>query len=102
MCTAPDQIALAPGYLKREFEKDGRRCFEYAMDRPMLPFWAYLSARWQVKRGDWKGMPIEVYYDPAHPYNVDRMIEGVKDSLDYYTTNFTPYQHQQVRIIEDE
>ncbi len=100
VCTAPDQIALAPGYLKREFEKDGRRCFEYAMDRPMLPFWAYLSARWQVKRSDWNGMPIEVYYDPAHPYNVDRMIEGVKDSLDYYTTNFTPYQHQQVRIIE--
>jgi len=100
VCTAPDQIALAPGYLKREFEKDGRRCFEYAMDRPMLPFWAYLSARWQVKRGDWKGMPIEVYYDPAHPYNVDRMIEGVKDSLDYFTTNFTPYQHQQVRILE--
>jgi aminopeptidase N len=28
------------------------------------------------------------------------MIEGVKDSLDYFTTAFTPYQHKQVRIIE--
>lgn len=100
VCTAPDQIALSPGYLKREFELDGRRCFEYAMDRPMLPFWAYLSARWQVKRDSWKGVAIEIYYDAAHPYNVDRMIQGVKDSLDYYTTQFTPYQHQQVRIIE--
>lgn len=100
VCTAPDQIALAPGYLKREFEKDGRRCFEYAMDRPMLPFWAYLSARWQVKRDSWNGIPVEVYFDAAHPYNVDRMIEGVKDSLDYFTTAFTPYQHRQVRIIE--
>ena len=100
VCTAPDQIALAPGYLKREFERNGRRCFEYAMDRPMLAFWAYLSARWQVKRDSWNGVPIEVYYDAKHPYNVDRMIEGVKDSLDYYSANFTPYQHQQVRIIE--
>ena len=100
VCTAPDQIALAPGYLTREYEKDGRRCFDYTMDQPMLPFWAYLSARWQVKRGDWNGLPVEVYYDAAHPYNVDRMIEGVKDSLDYFTTAFTPYQHKQVRIIE--
>jgi aminopeptidase N len=28
------------------------------------------------------------------------MVEGVKDSLDYYTKNFSPYQHRQVRILE--
>ena len=100
VCTAPDQIALAPGYLVREFQRDGRRCFEYAMDRPMLPFFAYLSARWQVRRDAWKGIPIEVYHDAAHPYNVERMIEGVKDSLEYYTAEFSPYQHRQVRILE--
>jgi aminopeptidase N len=43
---------------------------------------------------------IEVYYHPAHEYNVDRMIESVKTSLDYYTKNFGPYQHRQVRILE--
>ncbi|HEV8658426.1 MAG TPA: M1 family aminopeptidase [Thermoanaerobaculia bacterium] len=43
---------------------------------------------------------IEIYYDPKHPYNVDRMIYAVKKSLDYYTRNFSPYQHKQVRILE--
>jgi ABC-type transport system involved in multi-copper enzyme maturation permease subunit len=100
ICTAPDQIALAPGYLQKEFVRDGRRCFSYAMDRPMLDFYAYLSARWQVKKARYKDIPIEVYYDPKHPYNVDRMIEGVQKSLAYYEKNFTPYQHRQVRIIE--
>lgn len=100
VCTAPDQIALAPGYLEREFEREGRRCFEYAMDQPMLPFWAYLSASWKVKRDEWNGIPIEIYYHRTHEYNVDRMIEGSKDSLDYFTREFTPYQHRQVRIIE--
>ena len=100
ICTAPDQVALAPGYLQKETSVDGRRCFSYAMDRPMLNFYAYLSARWQVKKGMYKGIPIEVYYDPAHPYNVDRMIEAVQKSLAYYEANFTPYQHRQVRIIE--
>lgn len=100
ICTAPDQIALSPGYLRREYMRDGRRCFDYAMDRPMLNFYAYLSARWQVKKSRYAGIPIEVYYDPAHPYNVDRMIESVRKSLAYYNANFAPYQHRQVRIIE--
>ncbi|WP_395790605.1 M1 family aminopeptidase [Aquimonas sp.] len=99
-CTATDQIGLAPGYLKREFERDGRRCFEYAMDRPILPFYSFLSARWQVTRGDFNGLPIEIYHHPDHAWNAERMIKSVQDSLDYFGTHFSPYQHRQVRIIE--
>lgn len=98
--TSSDQIAMAPGYLQKTWEDQGRRYFQYKMDRPMMPFFAFLSARWEVKKGDWKGVPIEVYYDKKHAYNVDRMIESTKKSLDYFTANFTPYQHQQVRILE--
>jgi ABC-type transport system involved in multi-copper enzyme maturation permease subunit len=100
ICTAPDQIALSPGYLQREFAQNGRRCFSYKMDRPMLNFYAFLSARWQVRRDSYQGIPIEIYYDAKHAYNVDRMIYGVKKSLAYYDANFTPYQHHQVRILE--
>jgi len=70
------------------------------MDRPMLNFYAFLSARWQVKRARYNDIPIEIYYDAKHPYNVDRMIESVQKSLAYFEANFTPYQHRQVRIIE--
>ncbi|MBI3713422.1 MAG: hypothetical protein HY253_10740 [Burkholderiales bacterium] len=98
--TSADQIAIAPGYLQKTWEENGRRYFSYKMDRPMMPFFAYLSAKWEVKKSDWKGMPIEVYYDKKHPYNLDRMIESVQKSLDYYSANFTPYQHKQVRILE--
>lgn len=98
--TSPDQIALAPGYLQREWTENGRRYFHYKMDRPMLPFYCFLSARWEVKRGEWHGVPIEIYYDAKHAYNVDRMIDATRKSLDYFTTNFSPYQHQQVRILE--
>jgi ABC-2 type transport system permease protein len=100
VCTAPDQVALAPGYLKQESTRDGRRCFRYEMDRPMLNFYSYLSARWQVRKGEYKGIPIEVYYDPQHAFNVDRMIDAARKSLAYYEANFTPYQHKQLRIVE--
>jgi hypothetical protein len=46
------------------------------MDRPVLDFYSFLSARWEVKKGAYKDIPIEVYYDPKHPYNVDRMIQA--------------------------
>jgi ABC-2 type transport system permease protein len=98
--TSADQIALAPGYLQKEWVENGRRYFHYEMDSPILGFWAYLSARWEVRRDQWNGVAIEVYYDSKHPYNVDRMIDGVKKSLDYFTANFGPYQHRQVRIVE--
>ncbi|MEO7200502.1 MAG: M1 family aminopeptidase, partial [Dokdonella sp.] len=105
VCTAPDQIALAPGVLQKEYQRDGRRCFDYAMQRPMLNFHATLSARWQVKKSAYKAgtpdeLPIEIYYHPGHEYNVDRMIESVQKSLAYNEASFSPYQHKQVRIVE--
>jgi aminopeptidase N len=70
------------------------------MDAPMLDFYAFLSARYAVRRDSWKGTAVEVYYQPGHEYNLDRMVRGVKRSLDYYTAQFGPYQHRQVRILE--
>ena len=98
--TDPDQIAIAPGTLVREWEADGRRYFETRMQSKILHFTSVLSARYDVTRGEWEGLPIEVYHHPDHTFNVQRMIESVQDSLSYYTANFSPYQHQQVRIIE--
>ncbi len=102
--TSADQIALAPGYLKREWRVGNRRYFRYEMDRPILNFFSFLSARWAVKKDVWhpgqENVAIEIYYDPAHAYNVDRMIDSTKKSLDYFTAHFSPYQHRQVRILE--
>jgi hypothetical protein len=98
--TSPDQIAIAPGYLQREWQENGRRYFRYTMDSPIFNFYSYLSARYAVRRDRWNDVAIEIYYHPDHPYNVDRMIAGVQKSLDYFTTQFGPYQHRQVRILE--
>ncbi|KAA9325317.1 hypothetical protein F0P96_20155 [Hymenobacter busanensis] len=98
--TSPDQIAIAPGYLQKEWTKDGRRYFHYKMDAPILNFYSFLSARYAVHKAQWKGVPIEIYYQPGHEYNLQRMVRGVQLGLDYYTAHFGPYQHRQVRILE--
>ncbi|MEO7072334.1 MAG: M1 family aminopeptidase [Rhodanobacter sp.] len=98
--TAPDQIAIAPGTLQKEWTANGRRYFHYRMDQPMLNFFSFLSARYAVRRETYKGVDIAVYYNRAHDWNIARMIEGAKDSLDYYDANYTPYQFNQLRIVE--
>lgn len=98
--TAPKQIAIAPGYLQKEWEENGRRYFHYKMDAPILNFYSFLSADYTVTKDEWKGVAIEIYHQPEHSYNVEGMIESLKASFEYFTKNFGPYQHRQVRILE--
>ena len=98
--TSTDQIALAPGYLQKEWEQDNRRYFHYKMDKPIVNYYAFISAKYEVKKVEYKGINIEVYHHPTHVWNIDRMIESVKDSVDYFSENFGPYQHKQMRIME--
>jgi ABC-2 type transport system permease protein len=98
--TVPDQIAIAPGYLEKEWTANGRRYFHYKMDKPILDFFSFQSARYAVKRDSYNGVAIEVYYDPQHPYNVDRMIEAAKKSMAHYDAVYAPYQFRQFRILE--
>ncbi|MBN1425458.1 ABC transporter permease [Candidatus Fermentibacteria bacterium] len=98
--TAPDQFAIAPGYLQREWTEDGRRYFHYQMDCPIVNLWAVLSGRYEVARDQWGDVAIEVYHHHAHDFNIGRMIDAVRKSLDYYTATYGPYQFRQVRIVE--
>ncbi|MCG7568068.1 hypothetical protein MHM95_17485 [Pseudoalteromonas sp. CnMc7-15] len=97
-----DQFAIAPGYLQSEQvdEERGRRTYRYEMDAPMVDFYNIMSARLEVKKERYKGINIEVYYHRDHPWNVDTMIQSTKDSIDYFTKEFGPYQHKQLRILE--
>jgi ABC-2 type transport system permease protein len=98
--TSPDQIAIAPGSLVREWQENGRRYFQYKLDHPSLRFYSFMSARYEVQREEWNGIKLEVYYDKDHPWNVPRMMKSLKKSLEYYTQNFGPYYQKEARIIE--
>lgn len=98
--TSPDQIAVAPGSLIREWQQDGRRYFEYKLDHFSLNFYSFISARYEVAREEWNGIKLEVYYLKEQPWNVPRMMNSMKKSLDYYIRNFGPYAHKEARIIE--
>ncbi len=98
--TSADQIAVAPGTLERDWIDKGRRYFHYKMDKPILNFYSFQSARFSLKHDRWQDVMIDIYYQPGHEYNLDRMVKGVKAALEYNSKNFSPYQHKVVRIVE--
>ena len=98
--TSLDQIAIAPGYLQKEWIENDRRYFKYKMDSKMLNFYSFNSAEYKVVKDNWNDVSLEIYYHSGHDYNLDRMMKGMKAALDYSSRNFSPYQHKQLRIIE--
>ena len=100
VATSPDQIAIAPGTLEREWMDRGRRYFHYRMDKPILNFYAFQSARYEVRHDRWEDVTIDVYYHPGHDWNVERMIRGAQASLDYASRRFGRYQFRELRIVE--
>lgn len=103
--TAPDQITIMPGYLQKEWEEDERKYFTYKMNDKLDFFYNISSAAYDVHREVWTGktgekVNIEVYHHPSHSYNIDRLVKGVKHSMDYYTENYGPYQYTQMRVLE--
>lgn len=98
--TAPDQVAIAPGELKREWKEGGKRLFRYECATPIFNFWSVLSARYEVSKEVANGVTLEVYHHPEHGANVQRMMKAMRDAIGYASTNFSPYQHNVARIIE--
>ncbi len=100
LSTSPDQIAIAPGYLQKEWQENGKRYFHYKMDSPILNFYSFISAKYEVKKEMVGDKHMEIYYHKGHEYNLDRMMASIKKSLVYYESHYSPYQFQQLRIIE--
>ncbi len=103
--TSGDQIAIAPGYLVKSWQRDGRHYYEYSMGGThVLDFFAYLSGRYTTRKETYSGphgpVNLEVYYDPAHTYDIDDMLASSRAGLDYYQARYSPYQFMQYRIME--
>ena len=103
--TEENQTPITSGYVDSTWVAGGRRYVKYVLDAPVINLWGFQSATFAVRRDKWTGangqsVDIEIDYHPAHDFNIDRMVEAVKKSLDYYTVAFGPYQHHIVRIVE--
>ena len=103
--TSADQIAVLPGYLQKKWIQNGRNYFKYKMNDELIFFFNISSAAYKIHREVWSGksgekVNIEIFYHPTHSYNINRIVNSVRKSMDYYTENYGPFQYTQMRILE--
>jgi ABC-type transport system involved in multi-copper enzyme maturation permease subunit len=98
--TVPDEIAVGPGILRREWTEGGRRYFHYVTDAPIGNEYSVFSARYAVRQDRWNDVAIQIFHHPRHTENLERMIRSVQASLNYYTQQFGPYPYRHIRIVE--
>lgn len=102
--TSASQTALTSGDLVARWSKDGRNYFHYKTNQQIINFYPIVSGKYEVMRDSsipsGKPVDLEIYYQKGHEYNLKRMMESMKLSLNYYSKHFSPYQYQQLRIVE--
>ena len=98
--TDADQTPVAPGTRVADVTEGGRRTARFVTDAPILHFFSVQSAAYEVERAEHGGVELAVFHDPRHRYNVQRMIDALKLSLDTFQEAFGPYQFRHVRIVE--
>lgn len=100
LSTSADQTPIAPGRRVSDVTRGGRRIARFVSEAPIREKFSVQSARYAVKRKQHDGVDLAVYYHPGHEWNVDRMLNALGPSLDYYREAFGPYQFDHVRIVE--
>ena len=98
--THPDQIAIAPGYLQREWEENSRKYYHYKSGEKIKLAFAFNSGVFSTLKENYKGIDFEIFHHKKHDQNIGKMMDGLKNAIDYNTKYFSPYPYKNARIIE--
>lgn len=98
--TTLDQVAVAPGELKRSWKENDRSYFEYEGESPAVPSHTIHSGRYAVVREPWRNVSLEVFHAPAHALNVPAILQAVRESLAACTAALGPYPLANFRVVE--
>jgi hypothetical protein len=98
--TDADQVAVAPGELRRTWTEAGRRYFHYVSDVPISGMHVFFSANYAVHREQWQDVDVQVFLHPGHTKHVERLLRGVRAALDYYSAQFGRYPYRFLQVVE--
>ncbi|WP_247232169.1 hypothetical protein [Telluribacter sp. SYSU D00476] len=112
--TASDQVAVAPGALRRTWTTGPssgpgqvRRYFHYATAGSAGGEWGFFSANYVVHKVQWKNpdssgqtVDIQIFHNPQHTAHLDRLVRSIRTSLDYYSREFGPYPRGYLSVVE--
>ncbi|MEH3114192.1 ABC transporter permease/M1 family aminopeptidase [Pedobacter terrae] len=95
-----DQYVVTVGELQRSWHANNRQYFKYKTAAPINFMFALSSAKYALKKQNYKGIDLSIYYQPGQEYNLKSMYKALRDALDYSNSNFAKYQFKQLTIAE--
>ncbi len=98
--TSEDQTVISGGHLVENWQENNRNYFHYKTDTIIENEIPIISGRYAVAKEQYKDVNVEVYYHPKHGYNIQRIMDGLKDSYDYGNEYFSKYPYQDLRVVE--
>ncbi|HSD17596.1 MAG TPA: ABC transporter permease subunit [Thermomonas sp.] len=99
--TSDDQVAVAPGKLRRSWREHGRRYFHYASNAPLGVDVQFYSARYAVRSEQCHGVEVSVFHHPAHASIVDAMARSACAALRLYGRLYGPYRSDTLHLVEN-
>ncbi len=100
LSTSENQHAITNGNLVSSWSEGNRKYFSYSTDTVMNSALVMISGEFEVLRDKYQDVDLEIFYHPDHAFNIERMMAGMKASLQYCSRNFSPYPYKNVRIVE--
>ena len=98
--TSAGQTVVAPATLRRSWEEGERRYFQFNGKAPS-PLWLGLaSARYEKRSQTHKGVEVNVFHHPKHPFNVDNMLAAARAAMDYHEQHFGPVPQAPLQLAE--
>jgi len=98
--TEEDQIATSPGELQQHWSAQGRNYYHYKIAHKVANFFAFSSARYQLKTQRFNNIQVKAYYHPTHDKNINEMIATAGAALEYYQAQFGPYPFKELTLVE--
>lgn len=94
-----EQIAVAPGKLIEQQQRNSRNYFHYKTEHPINLSIGYSSANYSVLRNNYDGINTEIYFLEDYKTNLHVISQAVKDSLSYFNNNFGRYHSPHLRLV---
>jgi ABC-2 type transport system permease protein len=98
--TSDDQVAVAPGKLRRSWRENGRRYFHYASNAPLGVDVQFYSAKYAVRREHCHGVEVSLFHHPAHANIVGAMARSACAALGLYGPLYGPYAGDSLHLVE--
>jgi len=98
--TAADQEVITVGTLQKSWTKNNRHFFHYKTKQPIGFMFALSAAKYLVKMENYKKIKLKVFYHHGHEANLPAIVDAMKNTIDYCSTNFAPYPLKELTLAE--